>query len=173
MSLVQAVMFTHCASLKYENEASFQAKEGGYIRNYKESFKDFLICNEKESIVSDLFLYIDAGVKELVKLQLENADKFKLDAEINERAQIFKELLKTSEDQARAELNLNKSQPPTFHYVGVQELTILLNNLWKVDPSLLKPGMFLGINNQFTYDSPKFVEAVIRLARGDIPHLAE
>jgi hypothetical protein len=51
------------------------------------------------------------------------------------------------------------------------QLVGLLDKLVHVNPEL--PRFFCGPAKEFTYDSPKFVEAVIRLARGDTPHLAE
>jgi hypothetical protein len=63
--------------------------------------------------------------------------------------------------------NLSPTQRPTkrpeFIFVGVRELASLLNSLWRRNPELVRN--LAGAGN-FTYDSPKFVEAVIRLVRG-------
>ena len=176
---VQAVIFTHCARLKYEDEASFRANQDNYIDAYKKSFKSFLLCNKDKVIVTDVFAYVDQGVKDQIT-QLASHD-FVLAPDIQSKEQKLKSLLARAEREALEDMKREAledmkpdiSKPPKFHYVGLQELTYLLNLLWKVDPTLLKEGIFLGKDNTFTYDSPKFVEAVIRLARGDIPRLAK
>ena len=71
---------------------------------------------------------------------------------------------------ARADLKMPKPHPPKFHFIGLSELVDLLNKLVEISPSMLH--YLCGDKGVFTYDSPKFVEAVIRLARGDIPRLA-
>ena len=55
--------------------------------------------------------------------------------------------------------------------MGITNLLGLFSSIEKVDPSLTE--YLHGPSDVFTYDSPKFVEAVIRVARGHTPHLAK
>lgn len=79
-------------------------------------------------------------------------------------------VLTTAERDARSDCGLRVQDPPFFKYIGIQELLGLLNELVEVDPELI--GLLCGPGGQFGYDSPKFVEAVLRLARGHTAHLA-
>lgn len=171
MSLIKAVIFTHCAGLRYKDDDDYRENERKFVSNYKESFMRFLDCNRDEVLVTDVFAYIDQGLKAYFTKKI--GSQFELDIRVYKKEQTLKGLLMVAERQARDTLKLDRGAPPKFHYVGLHELTDLLSKIWNVDPNLLSPGIFLGGNNAFTYDSPKFAEAVIRLARGDIPHLAE
>ena len=50
------------------------------------------------------------------------------------------------------------------------ELELALNNIVRVDKKFI--SYLRGSDGKFTYDSPKFAEAVIRIARGSTPHIA-
>jgi len=62
------------------------------------------------------------------------------------------------------------SSGPIFVPVGLSELNIVFKNLRDADPTLV--NHLWGLKGVFTYDTPKFVESVLILSRGQTPHLA-
>ena len=197
----QAVIFTHCSDLRYDDPKTnypnhdpkeidphyFDNNVTRYIELYAERFKAYLACNRVETVVDGetvvdaetlvgiVYGYVDIGLRDVVKTTAKPGQPpFDLDPQIIPKERRLKDVLRQAEQKARMELGILRYTLPKFHFIGLSDLLGLLNNLVEVDPTLLNflSGIKDGVR-LFTYDSPKFVEAVIRLARGDIPHLAQ
>lgn len=177
MSKAHAVIFTHCSDLKYDDLSKkdpsehdpnfFQNNVDRYIHEYSERFKCYLKCNEKDFLIGIVYGYIDLGVQSIIPQS--SGKNFKVTPDIIEKERALKDVLQFAKDEALQQLSI--TEPPKFKFIGLDELVGLLNRLTDVDPDLVQ--FLCGKKGSFTYDSPKFVEAVIRLARGDIPHLAQ
>ena len=161
--LPSAVVFTHFGSLR---------KGIGHIRNYKPIFKRYLECNKEENLLSIVYIYVDYALHAVVdKKQKKERSGNVLAIDPNilaEEKEIMSNLL-ALEDETRQEPDVPRSQL-TFQYVGINELIELLNSIRDIDNSLVK--YLAAPDGKFTYDSPKFVEAIIRIARGNHPFLA-
>lgn len=164
--MTNAVIFTHCADLaKAGNDAV--DNPNFWIDEYAKRFQPYLKCNENEVLIGIIYCYIDLGVRQAIP---SHGHRFHLDPDILETENGLTGILRQAEIKARRDLTFSEDRLPKFYFIGLNELVQVLNNLMKVDPDLVT---FLGSQqHNFYYDSPKFVEAVIRLARGDIPHLA-
>jgi len=58
---------------------------------------------------------------------------------------------------------------PDFQFIGLPHLFTLIHSLYRIDRGLIQD--LAGKEERFTYDSPKFVEAIIRIVRGiHYPH---
>jgi len=163
----RAVVFTHFGSLVWKYATNPQEAE----EFYKEILTAHLRCGDQVGL---LYVYIDSGLKAAIQTLPKGAaahqSSFSIPAEIFTREKEFKGFLKRIEHEARRKLNMPNYHPPKIHYVGVADLLGYLDELFHVDPALL--SHLCGPEQQFTYDTPKFVEAIIRLARGGAPHLA-
>ncbi len=164
----RAVVFTHFGSLKYRSGGKeFHEILPVYEEIYKKIFGYYLQCPS----ISIVYIYIDWAFKQVVP-RIGTIGKFVVDPNLNNEEEELIDLLRGAERGARAEHRTrNSSQPtPVFEFVGITKLLKILNDLVALNPDLTR--YLCGPSGQFTYDSPKFVEAVIRLARGDTPHLA-
>jgi len=166
---IQAIIFTHCARLRYD-EHNYETNKAQFIEEYTQSFMNYLGCNKDTPLIRDVYVYIDQGMKELMT-SFDREVKFTLDLDVLRKEQILKDILIISERNARQETGMGRDRLPQFHFVGLNELVGLLTSLWEVDSKLIES--ICSKTRSFTYDSPKFVEAVIRLARGDIPSLSQ
>jgi hypothetical protein len=166
----KAVIFTHFGELKYrKNELEFEGLKRAYQTKYTDILQSYLQCAKDGSEIGLVYVYIDWAVRQAVPTLRANA--FHLDTTVLNEENTLVGLLKICEDSARRNLGLNRAQPPQFQYVGIVQLVDLLNHLIDVDDKLVE--FLAGPENRFTYDSPKFVEAVIRLARGETPQFAD
>jgi len=168
-----AVIFTHCSDLKYDDPDNidkhyFENNRESYIELYAERFLRYISCNsDEETLIKTVYPYIDIGFRESV-LNFAQTGQFSVDGWVLVKENCLKNVLLAAEKRARGRANTNCKI--NFFYIGINDLIGVLENLFEVTPELMK---FLSSRNgQFTYDSPKFIEAIIRLTRGDIPHLA-
>ena len=164
----QAVIFTHFHGLKFKDDEYFASNKQSYIKKYTQIIKSYLKCNNNDYLISVVYGYVDAGFQTVIP---EQGKHFTLSTQAFLADQILKDILGQAETRARQDLGLSPTAPPKFCYVGLYELLRLLTYLDEVDPVLVT--LLAGSDRKFHYDSPKFVEAIIRLARGDIPHLAQ
>lgn len=157
-----AVVFTHMGSLSRVDDP-----EDIESSDYKDFFKSYIECNREHKVVSIVYAYVDWAVRDWVR---HNAcEVFAIDPTKAAEERVFVDILKRAEEEAIEESNVPRDRHPEFIFVGIMELLHLLIYMNQVDPSLIA---LLGGEERFTYDSPKFVEAVIRIARGKIPHLS-
>jgi len=161
----KAVVFTHFGSLNRISNADLRDNWTAYSKRCADVLRSYLDCGEYVGLV---YVYVDAAIRQQLPRMVKN--NFSLDAEAILHENSLFCLLKEAEEVARGQSR--QGAPPRFEYVGIQQLLRLLNNLMKIDERLLR---FLSAprGKRFTYDAPKFPEAVIRLARGDTPHLAD
>jgi hypothetical protein len=167
----KAIIFSHFGKLQYgRNRDEFAKLKENYIELFRDRMEPYFICNSEENIISIVYIYIDWAIKHFVKSskQILRQNKPWIDPEVLQQEQELIGILSTVED------NLIKKHPeikaPKFHYIGIVKLIELFNNIIEVDKALV--AYLSGPANIFGYDSPKFVEAIIRLARGNTPHLA-
>ncbi len=166
----KAVIFTHFGDLQYgKDDADYLRSRTSYLGKYTKIFQSYLECARDGGQVGLVYVYVDWAIREAAPTWSEG--RFEWDPRVLGHEAKLKGLLSVAEDKARAGLQVGLDAPPRFEKVGMFELVNLLNSLVDVDPQLV--GFLSGARGKsFTYDSPKFAEAVIRLARGDIPHLA-
>lgn len=170
----KAVIFTHINAkatslLNPVGLGEFYQKQGSF-------FRSCLSCGN----VGLVFVYVSYGMENyLNKLGQEEknsraAPPIDVPFEVIAGEERIFNALHLIIDRAIDDLNQNKkkkvipvSSTNKFVFVGVRELASLLNTLWKQDPQLIAN---LSCDGKYTYDSPKFIEAIIRLARskGDI-----
>ena len=171
----QGVIFTHFGSLaSVSSLTEFHRREDELIEKLKPIIKSYLECNSDRHRIQIVYGYVDWAVRmsipDLKVTEHEGRRSFSIDAAVlRQETQLFG-ILRAAERNARKELDLFWPHPPKFHFIGLTQLLDLLNNLIDVEPQLVR--FLCGAKGRFGYDSPKFVEAIIRLARGDIPHLA-
>ncbi|MEK6320547.1 MAG: hypothetical protein AABN33_02565, partial [Acidobacteriota bacterium] len=117
--------------------------------------------------------------KLIAELRKRKREERKLIAELRKRKREERRLIavlreaktKAEEDLRNEGSGIPLENMPVFRYIVIDDLLELLTHLIQAgEPNLI--SFLYGKGQQFTYDSPKFVEAVIRLARGRIPHLA-
>jgi hypothetical protein len=172
----KAVVFTHFGGLKYRYKHHSQSikLDLALYDQKKEEYKDILSryfkCNDHGEIISLVYVYVDWGITTARLNEFKKKRTVVVDGDLLFEERVLIELLKNAERDVRRDLKITRDAPPHFHFVGISELIALLNDLVDIDPDLV--DYLAGENNTFTYDSPKFIEAVIRLARGSTAHLA-
>ena len=165
-SQLKAVIFTHFGDLKYIED--FIQNKQKYISEYSAKIKSYIECQKNGKNISVLYIYVDWALQHLVKtIDLQN-NSFTIDPQILAQEIELLDVLKIAERLARSETGGSKEL--RIHYIGLSALVHLLNNIIDADKDLL--GMLCGRGGTFSYDSPKFIESVIRIARGRSPHLA-
>jgi len=165
-ALPKAVIFTHFGSLTYKK---YQEDRKALHDLYVPIFQCYLMC-ERITIV---YVYVDEDFRKVtsdIQYDKEKGGFYLNSVLMDEDKELRNWLEQEVEQEARRQV---KKQRPDlkFHFVGLASLIHLLNNIVAVDPELTR--LLSGRGNRFGYDSPKFVEAVIRLARGDTPPLAD
>ncbi|MEK6405582.1 MAG: hypothetical protein AABN34_01320 [Acidobacteriota bacterium] len=189
---LRAVIFTHFGNLVYEREflgqtTPFIDLKDGYIESYAKVLRSYMECNREKKLISIVYTYIDWAVRKSLddgkpafKFEARRKrEEQKLVAELRKRKGEERKLIavlreaktKAEEDLRNEGSRIPLENMPVFRYIGIDDLLELLTHLIQAgEPNLT--SFLSGKGQQFTYDSPKFVEAVIRLARGRIPHLA-
>jgi len=159
-----AVVFTHMGGL---NQADLTAVAIG--TKYDSFFRNYFNINDHGPLVKTVYCYIDWAVRQYLYEFTTNGT-----ININPNLLAGDELLigglRRVERRVRGERRTGSSWPQ-FVYVGFQKLSYLLNTLIDVDKDLPQ-YLFGATGGTFTYDAPKFVEAVLRLVRMGRPHLA-
>jgi hypothetical protein len=177
---MKAVVFCHfhhkSAEYSRERDSMQEQKlaaqeEYEIIKSVLSYYKAYLKCKN----ISLVYVYVDTGIRQI--LNHKSVGKGKIEIDINELAfeHTVRNILKLAVDQARRELladdgDFDSANAPKFQFIGLPHLATLIASLYRMDKDLVKN---LGGRGNFTYDAPKFVEAVIRLARGNDPLVNE
>jgi hypothetical protein len=149
------VLFTHIK----DDAAKLRtpAKIDDYCRERQPFFEGCLSCPN----VSLVFIYVSFGIEFYVDAVQHGTSA--IDFKVIEGEERVWNALHLAHDSAFRKLKKKESDEfPRFVFIGVRELACLLRGLHRRKPMLVENLAGSG----FTYDSPKFVEAVIRLARG-------
>jgi hypothetical protein len=170
----KAVVFTHI-SMKMKD-----IKEGNpdvYVELYTPLFERYLQCGN----VGLVYMYLSLGIEQVIGgVKHEVAAGFQQTVEavaagkdlvipiqvLTDEA-VCLDILQLAEYKAREKY---PDKPLKFIRVTTFQLASLLRNLYKTEPKLIE--FLRGADGVFTYDSPKFVEAVIRIVRGQDSELA-
>jgi len=170
----RAIVFTHFGSVRFtEDLVTSQNARNEFTEIYQRIISKYLQCNTKSQVVPIVYIYVDWGIKNAPLEEWAGKTPqpvLNLPFNLLRQEQILIQLLEEAEREARNESGLSAQQAPRFHYIGVSRLISLLNELVSIDPHLV--DHLSGPEHQFTYDSPKFIEAVIRIARGFTARLA-
>jgi hypothetical protein len=170
MTPKKAVIFTHIP-MTWEQADKFGDAEAvvDQINKYADNFEAYLKCSN----VGLIYVYVDLGARLLsrqIEALLGGSDVcFGLrDLHVEQRV---RNVLKLTVDEVKQNLSAaDQSIAPRFQFVGLPHLSSLLYSLYRIDKKLVQA--LHGPEGQITYDTPKFIEAVIRLARsGDHPIL--
>jgi len=165
-SQIKAVIFTHFGDLKYIDD--FIQNKQKYIIRYSEKIKSYIQCNKEGKNIAILYVYVDWAMQQIVKSIDIKDETFHIDPLVMAQEIELLDVLKIAERLARSEMGGTKDF--RIHYIGLSALIHLLNNIIETDKELL--SLLCGRDGTFSYDSPKFIESVIRIARGRSPHLA-
>jgi hypothetical protein len=168
MGLSKAVVFTHISvSSEQANQTKAESGARALIERVVPFFKKLLLCKN----IGLVYVYIDVGT-ELVLERLSDSE-IRFSMKTLESEERTRNCLKIAADEAiqdlvdEAEPSFDRAQAPRFQFIGLPHLMSLFNALFRIDPGLI--SNLAGELHNFTYDSPKFVEAVIRLVRGGHP----
>lgn len=169
----KAVVFTHM------DPRGLSLEKADWIRTYainlQKRFEAFLRCRN----VGLLIVYVSKGLENALEHRFEpgaggsfwvNGAALDLEARVINIQRMAWDMAVRSCRSSDPNFSLKKA--PRATWVGLRELAHLLNTLLKIEPSLVNNLAGKG-DQRFTYDSPKFVEAVVRLVRGTNLHLGE
>jgi hypothetical protein len=162
----KAVVFTHFGHL---GDIDPQGAPREVAARYQSVLESYCRCQH----VGIVYAYVDHFLRTLIaseRTTMSIDEKRRLEQRLHKEERALIEWLEGREEAARKRLGMGKSDGPRFFYVGYDQLIELFDALREVDPKLIDE--LHGPGGKFTYDSPKFIEAVIRLARGDTAHLA-
>ncbi len=168
-----AVVFTHFGSLKYGvNSAYFESVKDKYTAIYEPVLKSYCNCNHDRRRIGVVYIYVDEQVKKMLDIlsQLQDDENLSIPVEIEVEEDAIKDLLRGIANDVRNRLP-DPAAAPSFQFVGLRELQYLISELRKISPAL--PAYLSSPKFTFTYDSPKFVEAILRLARSETSYLAD
>jgi hypothetical protein len=143
---------------------------------YTALFSQYLRCNAQQRLVSVVYLYIDWALRNapLDRWKAPGGTLEDIGIQLLITENKLSELIKESLDAAERDCQLPSDLAPTFHLITITDILDLLKSIADIDSRLV--GYLAGKRGKygyrFTYDAPKFIEAVIRIARGFTPHLA-
>lgn len=163
----KAVTFTHLPVV-IEGQPSVYTRKMtiNLINRVLPYFKAYLQCGN----IGLVYVYVDTGVRLTLRHLKEEADTIQFTIAELEFEQNTRNCLKLAVDKAIRELSkssgspFNPSSASRFQFIGLPHLLTLIHSLYRIDPDLIQD--LAGRGARFTYDSPKFVEAIIRLVRG-------
>jgi hypothetical protein len=159
----KGILFTHVAANLDQARSIYRKSEdaNAFVEEHVPFFSSCLECGE---LIRLVYVYVDLCLRDLKKDPGGKGFSIFETTAALEGAVIGS--LKKAEKRARRRVPAGE---PRFEYVGISQLASLLTALIDIDPDLMRPIAGPGV--RFTYDSPKFIEAVIRLARGVDPSL--
>jgi hypothetical protein len=155
----KAVIFTH---IKSKNPLLVPTDFNLFYKELGGFFESCLECDN----IAIVYAYISFGIEQFVKaVSSRRKPPVVLPFDVIESEERLHNAFQIATDEALKNLSLSarSTKIPKFVFVGVGALASLLTYLWRRNPTLVKN--LAGAGN-FTYDSPKFVEAAIRLVRG-------
>jgi hypothetical protein len=160
----KAVVFTHIDLTPKEIE---REGRGECVKKYTRLFERYLRCRN----VGLVYMYLSLGAEEIMQAIVDGGKGQPLVVPPNvlEEENECLYVLQSAENKAR---RTYPDRLMKFIHVTTPQLITLFENLHKIDPGLFS-FLFGTLSKSFTYDSPKFVEAVIRIARGQDPRSAK
>jgi len=154
---LKAVLFTHLKPKEHFRDPA------DFDRFYKDLGGFFESCVKCDNIAI-VFAYVSFGIEHFVRAVGSRArPPITLPFDVIEEEERLYNAFHIAVDEAIDQVPSRPGGPPRFVFIGVRELANLLNKLWRQNPELIKN---LAGSGNFTYDSPKFVEAAIRIVRG-------
>lgn len=159
--MARAVLFTH---IKEEKSLDTAELVGVFRAHRQKFFEACLRCRN----IAIVYVYSSYGVEKYVQALLESGTQAKIPIHVLDGEERLHDALQTTVDGAaavvggRQNVERVKAHGPKFVFVGVRELACLVSRLQVRNPDLV---LSLASKGEFTYDSPKYVEAIIRLVR--------
>ncbi|HEX7677669.1 MAG TPA: hypothetical protein VF713_06070, partial [Thermoanaerobaculia bacterium] len=159
----RAAVFTH---LDERNRLEDSTEFERFYRRRGAFFRSCLRCPN----VGIVFIYSSFGIEQyLAALEASGVDA-KIPMKVLENEQRIYNTLQVALDHAIVDVRTGHpswsgSDAPPFVFIGVRELACHLNRLRRINPELLKNFAYRG---RFTYDSPKYVEAILRIRRAQL-----
>lgn len=164
----KAIVFTHQPiRMKSLGETYNPDSRDELIQRVLPYYKAYLQCKN----IRLIYVYVDTGLQLAFQHFGEQGSKLSFSIEEVEFEQNTRNCLKLAVDKAVFELmndksaNFNPMEAPQFQFVGLPHLSSLIRTLYRNNQELFKS--LAGAGGKFTYDSPKFVDAVIRLSIRD------
>jgi len=154
--------------MKHPKDSYDANKRNDLINKVLPYYTAFLKCKN----IGLVYVYVDTGVRlTLQHYGSNNKKRASLNYSIEELEfeQNTRNCLKLAVRQAKVALSNDPTfdplKAPKFQFIGLPHLTGLIHSLYESNRQLLND--LAGPNGNFTYDSPKFIEAVIRIKHGD------
>lgn len=154
----KAVVFTHI-NLRPEDIA--RNGQLACIEEYTPLFQRYLKCRN----VGLVYMYLSLGAEKIVRAIIEGKPLAVQPEDLKAESECLA-ILQLAETQAR---QTRAGRPLKFVHVTSTQLLALFKNLHDIDPRLFS---FFHSHGAFTLDSPRFVEVIIRVARGQDPRSA-
>ena len=165
----KAILFTH---IYMENKLRPYSPETAQvlIQSYKRTFKEYLKCRN----VYMVYVFVDIGFRHVLnRLNVDGNISFHID--YLEFEFITRNCLKRAVDECKDDLreennsNYDPANCPKFQFIGLPHLLAIIRTLYRIDSRLTQYlcGKAKDDTPVLTYDSPKFIEAIIRLVRGN------
>jgi hypothetical protein len=158
----RAAVFTH---LDERNRLEDPNEFERFYRRRGAFFQSCLRCRN----VDIVFLYSSSGIEQyLAALEESGTDVDVLvPMTMLEKEQRIYNALQVAVDRAIADVrrqdpSWSRADGPEFVFIGVRELACHMNRLLRMNGDLLKNFAYCG---KYTYDSPKYVEAILRIGR--------
>ncbi|HEX6087370.1 MAG TPA: hypothetical protein VF266_22755 [Thermoanaerobaculia bacterium] len=149
----QALIFTHVADRENLHDPD---QLEAFVERRKPFFEACLRCRN----VGIVFIYSSYGVESFVQA-LKTSSRPQLPLNVLETEQHVYDGIQLAIDEAMKTTTV--ARVPKFVVIGVRELASHLLRLQRMDKRLVS-SLATGAGT-FTYDSPKYVEAILRLAR--------
>ena len=155
----KAVVFTHFSVR--EETLDDANKLADFIKENSEYFKTYLTCQN----IGLVYVYVSRGLEKVVKTLRVKGSSFEVNARDIDTEQRIISALRLAIHEAAGQIpGYDECKSPQIIFIGLPQLVHLLNTLIRIDKTLVRN---LAGRKKFTYDSPKFVDAVIRLKRGN------
>jgi len=156
----RAAVFTH---LDERNRLEDPTQFLQFYRRRGAFFQSCLRCPN----IGIVFLYSSYGIEEHLAALEASGNDARIPMTMLENEQRIYNALQVAVDRAvmhvrRQDPGWSRADGPEFVFIGVRELACHLNRLLRVNSELLKNFAYRG---KFTYDSPKYVEAILRIGR--------
>jgi len=156
----RAVVFTH---IDERNRLEDTSEILGFYDRRGAFFRSCLACRN----ISIVFVYSSYGVEECIRAVLCAKEQPQIPVDVLEKEQRVANALQMVLERAAlhvfgADAARRRESGPEFVFIGVRELACHLNRLMRIDRKLVENFAHQG---KSTYDSPKNIEAIIRIAR--------
>jgi len=166
--MARAVIFTH---VKEYNKLDTAMAVGKFKKHRQRFFESCLKCPN----IAIVYVYSSFGVEKYVEALFEHGTQAAVPMHVLDGEERLHDALETTVDDAAEaiggsdDIERVKERGPKFVFIGVREMACLVLRLQVQRPDLV---LSLASKGEFTYDSPKFVEAILRLVRSHDRRLA-